>query len=435
VSPLAGWRRGPKRPAAVAVLVALGAWCTSSCAPSGFQDEAQLQGGVRILASSADAPYAHPGQPVSVGVLAYDGRSPADRSASPMHIYWFPVVCENPALDAYYSCFAQFAHPDGGTFGQVVEDDASTESEDGGVGDSGGADAGVGDSGDSGDSGGADAGVGDSGGADAGSGDSGGSDAGGTEMDADADADSGPGAPVVSTFRFVVPPNAISSHPVVPGTTPYGLLMAFNFACAGQLQLLPLSGNPQAPPLGCVGANGQLVGPDSYVFGYTRVYAYEADAGVSGVNTNPVVDCIDVEGASASGSAAGDAGSLCAGMFQLAGEAPSWTSLPVTIPGCSAGQTQCPHIKIGAHVTPESWEPVANGLHEEIWADYYSTFGTFTHDATLLYDPMAGLIGPPKVTDTEFDPPVGPADGYVWIVVHDNRGGAVWVTVPVHVGP
>jgi hypothetical protein len=380
------------RQAAVAGLVALGAWCTSSCAPSGFQDEAQLQGGVRILASSADAPYAHPGQPVRVDVLAYDGRSPADRSAAPMRVYWFPVVCEDPALDAYYSCFAQFAHPDAGTFGQVVEDDA-------------------------------------------GSGDSGATDAGGMEMDADADADTGPGAPVLSSFRFVVPANAVSSHPVVPGTTPYGLLIAFNFACAGQLQLLPLNSNPQAPPLGCVGANGQLVGPDSYVFGYTRVYAYAADAGVSGVNTNPVVDCIDVEGASASSSAASDAGSLCAGMFQLAGEAPSWTSPPVTIPGCSAGQTQCPHIKIGPHVTPESWEPVANGLHEEIWADYYSTFGTFTHDATLLYDPTAGLIGPPKATDTEFDPPVGPADGYVWIVVHDNRGGAAWVTVPVHVGP
>jgi hypothetical protein len=329
-----------------------------------------------------------------------------------MHVYWFPVVCENPTLDAYYSCFTQFAHPDGGTFGQVVDDDASTESEDGGVG------VAATEAGGSGDAGGGDAGGGDAG-----------------AMEMDADADSGPGAPVVSTFRFVVPANAVSSHPVVPGTTPYGLLIAFNFACAGQLQLLPLSGNPQAPPLGCVGANGQLVGPDSYVFGYTRVYAYEADAGVSGVNTNPVVDCIDVEGASASGSASGDAGSLCAGMFQLAGDAPSWTSLPVTIPGCSPGQTQCPHIKIGPHVTPESWEPVANGLHEEIWADYYSTFGTFTHDATLLYDPMAGLIGAPKATDTEFDPPVGPADGYVWIVVHDNRGGAAWVTVPVHVGP
>jgi hypothetical protein len=428
VSPWTRWLRGPRRQAAAAGLVALGAWCTSSCAPTGFQDEAQLQGGVRIRASSADAPYAQPGQPGRVDVLAYDGRSAADRSASPMHVYWFPVVCENPSLDAYYSCFAQFAHPDGGTFGQVVDDDASTESEDGGV------EAAVAEGGGSGDAGSADSGA-----ADAGTRDSGGQDVG-TEVDADADdadadEDSSPGAPVVSSFRFVVPANVVSSHPVVPGTTPYGLLIAFNFACAGQLQLLPLSGNPQAPPLGCVGANGQLVGSDSYVFGYTRVYAYAADAGVSGVNTNPVVDCIDVEGASASGSAAGDAGSPCAGMFPLAGEAPFLTSLPVTIPGCSAGQTQCPHIKIGPHVTPASWEPVANGLHEEIWADYYSTFGTFTHDATLLYDPMAGLIGAPKVTDTEFDPPVGPADGYVWIVVHDNRGGAAWVTVPVHVGP
>src|SRR5580658_6772189 len=73
-----------------------------SCAPSGFQDEAQLQGGVRILASSADHPYAVPGQAVRVDVLTYDGRSAAARDESPMHVFWFPVVCENPAQDAYY---------------------------------------------------------------------------------------------------------------------------------------------------------------------------------------------------------------------------------------------------------------------------------------------------------------------------------------------
>jgi hypothetical protein len=124
-------------------------------------------------------------------------------------------------------------------------------------------------------------------------------------------------------------------------------------------------------------------------------------------------------------------------MVALGGDTPSWSVPPVTIPACAPNHANCPHIKIGPHVTPASWEPVANGLHEEIWADYYSTFGSFTHDSTLLYDPTAGLIGPPSKTDTEFDPPAAPAspDGFVWIVVHDNRGGAAWVTVPVHVGP
>ncbi len=389
------------------------AWL-SSCAPSGFQDEAQLQGGVRILGSSADPPYAAPGQPVRVDVLAYDGRSEADRSASPMHVYWFPIVCENPTLDEYYACFDQFAHPEAGALGQVVSDDASTSAD----AESEPEDAGPG------------------------SGEAS-SDAGATDTaDGSTDAPSGPSAPVVSEFSFVVPSNAVSSHPASPGTTPYGLLVAFNFACAGQLTTLPRGGNPQAPPLGCADATGHPLGPDSYVFGYTRVYAYSPDAGIAGINSNPVVDCVDVQGAAprtgeSPGDDAGSSGGACSGMAPLEGTMPSWRVPTVTIPACAADHTQCPHIKIGPHVTPASWEPVANGLHEEIWADYYSTFGSFTHDSTLLYDPTAGLIGTPSATDTEFDPPPAPSspDGYVWIVVHDNRGGAAWVTVPVHIGP
>jgi hypothetical protein len=396
-----------------------------------------VQGGVRILASSTDHPYAVPGQAVRVDVLAYDGRSATDRNASPMHVYWFPLVCENPAQDAYYGCFEQFASLEGGARGQVVDDDASAEegAEAGGEPEPGGdadtaldatvtdadldADAGV---------------VGPQGEASA--------DAG-VDAAADAGADSGSSLalPVVSTFSFAVPPDAVSSHPVTPGNTPYGLLVAFNFACAGQLKLLPASGNPQAPPLGCVDSTGQLVGPDSYVFGYTRVYAYAPDAGTAGINTNPVLDCVDVRGpASIGGATAGDGGgssgdSACAGMIPLMGTAPSLSVPRIVIPCTTSGN--CSNIKIGPHVTAGSWEPVANGLHEEIWADYYSTFGTFTHDSTLLYDPTTGLIGTPSTTDTEFDPPASSTgvDGFIWIVVHDNRGGAAWVTVPLHVGP
>jgi hypothetical protein len=390
-----------------------------------------VQGGVRIIASSTDHPYAVPGQAVRVDMLAYDGRSAADRNTSPMHVYWFPLVCENPALDAYYACFGQFASLDGGARGQVVGDDASTEEgpDAGGEPESGG-DAGAA----------ADATLTDAD-LDAGAGDVGAYGEASSDADAGADSGSSLAEPVVSTFSFVVPPDAVSSHPVTPGTTPYGLLVAFNFACAGQLKLLPASGNPQAPPLGCVDSTGQLVGPDSYVFGYTRVYAYAPDAGTAGVNTNPVVDCVDVRASAlVSGGTAGDGGgssgnSACAGMVPLTGTAPSLSVPRIVIPCTTAGN--CPNIKIGPHVTADSWEPVANGLHEEIWADYYSTFGTFTHDSTLLYDPMAGLIGTPSATDTEFDPPASTVglDGFLWIVVHDNRGGAAWVTVPVHVGP
>jgi hypothetical protein len=72
-------------------------------------------------------------------------------------------------------------------------------------------------------------------------------------------------------------------------------------------------------------------------------------------------------------------------------------------------------------------------LHEEIWADFYSTFGSFDGSTGLLYDATTGSLGGPSVTDAQFEPPSAAGDGTIWIVVHDNRGGATWVTIPVQV--
>ena len=72
-----------------------------------------------------------------------------------------------------------------------------------------------------------------------------------------------------------------------------------------------------------------------------------------------------------------------------------------------------------------------NPQHEEIWADFYSTFGQLSNGASLLYDATKGSIGAPSVTDDTFTPPGEAGNGFIWVVVHDNRGGASWVTIPV----
>jgi hypothetical protein len=61
---------------------------------------------VRILATSADEPYAAPGATVHMQVLAFDGRP---LPAAPMNVYWLPSACINPPGDAYYGCFPTFA--------------------------------------------------------------------------------------------------------------------------------------------------------------------------------------------------------------------------------------------------------------------------------------------------------------------------------------
>jgi hypothetical protein len=342
------------------------AWGASSCAPTGFLDQSQIES-VRILASSADKPYAKPGDTVTVSVLAFDARPV---KPEPMVLYWLPFVCENPAADAYYACFAQLAA--GGKSG--------------GAGADGGAPAG---------SPGLEPGV-----------------------------DLTPLLTTGPTFTFQMPADAVTSHPTIAGSaTPYGLAIVFNVACAGHIELVAFDGNnPQQPPIGCFDAQHNALGPDDWVFGFTRVFAYD-----NFTNANPVISRVD------EGPGKGFVPGAFAGGMQNDFPAGSLDGV-LDVPRCSGS---CPKVPIGPVVPPSSQEDQpqlgAGAPREEIWVDFYSTLGTFDSDTRLLYDPMIGSIGGPTVTDDNFVPPSDPGDGFIWMVVHDDRGGASWVTVPVHV--
>jgi hypothetical protein len=372
-------------------LLAAGAWALSSCAPGGFRDETVLQG-VRILASRAEPAYAKPGESVQVDVLAYDGRP---SQPAPMSMYWVPTslqfVCENPPDDAYYFCFQQFARIVAAAGGSMSG--------------SSGAPAGLG--------AGAGLGVGASAGCAPGAGDTGPGLAGllpylhpGVALP----------VPRCNSFVFTMPADAVTSHPPVAGTpVPYGLAVLFNVACAGHLELLPVdpaNDNPVQVPVGCFDDQHKQLGPDDYVIGITRVYAFDTLR-----NANPIIDHIDVEGQ------------------------PVDLSQGFTTPPCTAtGRNGCAKVHLGPVVPPESWEPNpelrdenGNQLHEEIWADFYSTFGQFNDSARLLYDAAKGSLGDPSVTNNQWQPPGVASDGFLFIVVHDSRGGAAWVQVPVHV--
>lgn len=348
-----------------------GAWMSSSCAPSGFADETVIAT-VRILASSADPAYAQPGSNVGLQVLAFDGRT---TQTEPMQIYWLPFVCEDPTDDAYYACFQQLGNGDAGAP----------------AGDGGAGSAGLG--------------------------------------ALRPGVDLTPFLPTGPSYQFQMPSDVLTQHPPVSGEpAPYGLGILFNVACAGHLELVqpdPTSDNPQQVPLGCFDQSENQLGPDDWVLGFTRVYAFAPDSGIT--NANPTISSIDVQGSPLTVT-------LEPNTTQI------YTTQAFTTSHCTASRrSDCPHVAIGPVVPPSSWEVTqqmgANGLpeNEEIWADFYSTFGQFTGDASLLYDATKGSIGDPSVTDNQFLPPNAAGNGFIWIVVHDNRGGASWVTIPVEV--
>lgn len=80
----------------MAILVATGA-----CADLPYDNKSMVKS-VRILATKADLPFAHPGETVNLEALVFDGRDPAP---SPAQLYWFPVPCTNPPGGQYYDCY------------------------------------------------------------------------------------------------------------------------------------------------------------------------------------------------------------------------------------------------------------------------------------------------------------------------------------------
>ncbi len=333
------------------VMAALAVALGSACNAPGFEPVSRVDT-VRILASSADKPYAMPGDTVNLTVLAYDGRGV---QPEPMRIWWLPIACFNPPSDEYYQCFAQAA--DGGTLG----------------------DAGAG---------------------------GGGFPKIGPGVDLTPFLTEGP------TFSITLPRDIITSHKSQPGqSTPYGIAIAFNIACAGHVEIVARDPNNVSPlqvPVGCFDKDHNALGADAWVLGFTRVYAY-----TNRTNTNPVISQVTYDGM------------------------PVDTTVGIQVDHCTASKDQdCPTKGLDVMVPPSSQEPNPDDVNpdgtarkEQIWVDYYATSGELADDARLLYDPAQGQI---TDTATKYAASQRAGDGVLWAVVHDNRGGTSWAQWTVH---
>jgi hypothetical protein len=376
----------------IGVLVLALAAAFVACGPSDF-DPATLIESVRILASRSDHSYAQPGSTVHSQVLAVDARPDASAN-EPMKVYWLPFVCINPPNDAYYACFSQL-------------EGAGSSANQAGIGDGGSGAATISGAISAWD-GGAEAGV--TGGGLA-LGDGGSLRAIPTGTDISAFLIQGPQA------TFQLPSDIVTSHkkPKGVGQTPYGLAIVFNIACAGHIEILtpdPTNPNPAQVPIGCFNTQHQQLTANDYVLGYTEVFAYDKLT-----NANPTIQSFTFRDASVPLEAAAETG--------------------VTFPVCEAGAKTCPDNTAILNVPDASWQrdpqnlggPDGGPLGEQIWVDYYSTIGT-VDDAILVFDPSAGRVKPPH--QEQLQDITKKQHGTLWAVVHDNRGGASWLTLALH---
>ena len=328
-----------------------------ACNPASFDPVSRLDS-VRILASRADKPYAKPGDTVNIDVLAVDARPV---QAVPMRIFWIPFTCINPPQDLFYLCFTALGARDGGV---VPSGDAGVNPGLGGL------EPGV---------------------------------------DLTQFLQEGP------HFTMKIPPDIL--HPPTAagqGTDEYGLAIAFNIACAGHVELLPADASNRSieqVPIGCFDAQHNQLGPDQFVVGFTRVYAYKTRT-----NANPVLSGVSFNGHPAD---------------LVQGE---------TVAPCTAAKSaDCTKFALDVTVDPSSQEIDPGDLdssgqprREQIWVDYFETDGDLDDDARLLYDPVQGKI---TGTATNYRAPSNTGEALIFSVVHDNRGGTAWDALHVHVHP
>jgi hypothetical protein len=219
--------------------------------------------------------------------------------------------------------------------------------------------------------------------------------------------DLAPFLPQGPTLSFRIPEDSVKER---EGSSPYGLAIVFNILCAGRVEFAARdeSGGAQQVPILCVGEDGVRLPPSDYVIGISRVYAYP-----DRINTNPVIEALT---------------------FEDKDVAPA---LGITVERClTEKQRDCKENKINIRVSDSSWElnpsevTREGELREQIWVDWYSDIGAFDTAASLLFEATVGRVSENEV---KFRAPKDPTDGTLWGVVHDNRGGAAWIVVPLHV--
>jgi hypothetical protein len=328
-----------------------------SCTP-GFELPSKVRT-VRILAVTADAPYADPGERVTLRMTLEDGKGDPDSGPRPIQIVWL-AGCVDPEGDQYFLCLGQLAELLGplAQGGDPPEDLVKIA----------------------------------------------------VALPVDQ------GTPNKSEFSFELPDDIVSRRPAPAAGPHYGIEYVFFAACAGQIAPAPLtSTGGEVPdfPLYCLDTAGNRLGADSFVIGYTQVYAF-ADGRR---NANPPVDDITIDG-----TPIPDDPDL----------APVVPLCPVSeeerrLASCGAKPTEdCQSFMLKAivgdvaEVDPEAFGIEGEPLREVLWVSYFSDGGDFDPSLALVSDATKGYQ---DEHETEWSPPPTPGLYQLWAVVRDQRGG------------
>jgi hypothetical protein len=221
------------------------------------------------------------------------------------------------------------------------------------------------------------------------------------------------------SFTLKIPDDIITRRPEPRSGPHYGIAYVFFVACAGEIRPIPVESTGRAGsfPLGCFDANGNRLGAEGFVPGYTQIYSFEDGR----TNQNPVVNGFTIDGETV------EEGLEHEVKVQRCEIRDDERDLP---PSCAREDpyTACKSynldVDVGeelAEIDPDAESLDGTQLREVVWVGYFAEKGSFEGSITLLNDAKTGLTDGHEV---KWLPPETPGRVSLWAVVRDARGGA-----------
>jgi len=222
--------------------------------------------------------------------------------------------------------------------------------------------------------------------------------------------------PAFDTFTVTLPEDIVTSRGEPAFGPKAGTGFVFFTVCAGTLRAVDDAGDTVAGsfPFGCFDATGKRLGAESYVPGYTVVYAYEDGR----TNAQP-----EVNGLLFSGEPIEEMSLGAAAACDVSEEERDKS-------GCAAIDefVECETYDIDVDVPrdvgeadPDATSIDGEPLGEVVWVNYYAEAGSFEEDIRLINDASKGYQSDHS---TVWVPPAEKGRYAIWAVVHDSRGGA-----------
>lgn len=205
----------------------------------------------------------------------------------------------------------------------------------------------------------------------------------------------------MSSFSYTIPTDALTSLPTA--AKPGALVGVISVACPGELDL---ETEANGLPFTCrERGTRRAMGLDEYVVGLKRIMVRDTDR-----NQNPVIERVTFDGQ-------------------------DWpeTEIKQVTPcdsdkndyqPCAANTKHKLAARPGAESVESGISEFGVGFSEQVIIDYYATEGIFEHEIKIAADPETGWAARKSAAGKDLS---------LWLVVHDDRGGATWTERRIHV--